>query len=300
MKIVSCEVIQDLIPLYVEDMLSEESKMLVESHLNECEECREYMNELQTTSILPPDTDTRPLEKIQKNLQKKKWLTIVFSALVTLLIGSLIVIFMTAPEYLPYSEDVVAISETEEGFVLADFNEDVAGYKFDSYPTEDGTGKIYHLTAWGTTWQDLTNAEGVTPVVLNPNGERVASVYYYLTDGTADELIYGEEQHPSGGVVTLPRLSLAYLTGIVILALIVCLVIMWLVRSNRFQLEQMARIILMPISYLLAQFMVMGLGTTTYSFVRDLSAILLVAILLYGVLTIGLKGFKNYLFSKEQ
>lgn len=300
MKTVSCEVIQDLIPLYIEDMLSEESKKLVESHLDECEECREYMNELQTTSVLPPDTDTRPLEKIQKTLQKKKWLMITFSTLMTLLIGSLVVIFMTAPEYLPYSEDVVAIRETEEGIVLSDFNEAVAGYAFDSYPTEDGTGRIYHLTAWGTTWQDLTHAEGVTPVVLNPNGDRVASVYYYQTDGTADQLIYGEEQHPSGGVVTLPRLSLAYLTGIAIIALIVCLVVIWFNRSNPFRFEWIIKITLIPISYLVAQFMVMGIDTTTYSFVRDLSAILLVAVLLYGVLTVVLNGFKGYLFSKEQ
>lgn len=43
---VTCEVIKDLIPLYVDDVLSEDSKALVEEHLNMCEKCAEYCKEL--------------------------------------------------------------------------------------------------------------------------------------------------------------------------------------------------------------------------------------------------------------
>ena len=37
-----CEIIRDLIPLYLDDVCSEESKKLVEDHLSECKECRKY------------------------------------------------------------------------------------------------------------------------------------------------------------------------------------------------------------------------------------------------------------------
>lgn len=287
MKKVSCNVIQDLIPLYVEDMLSEDSKKLVERHLDECEECKEYVHELQMIESLPIETDTKPLKNIKKVLRKKKWQAIVVSILSTLLIGTLTVIFMTAPEYLPHSEEVVTVSEADNGLVLAEFNEEVAGYDLDSYTAESGTESVFHLTTWTTNWHDLTNPEEVAPIVLNPNGEQVESVYYYLTNGSADQLIYGEDQYPGGGVITLPRLTLNYLTAVALIVFFVCAGIMFIVRSNKTYLERMNIIIFLPLSYLLAQLLVTGLDTTTYSLVRDFTAILLVAIILYGVFWIG-------------
>jgi len=37
-----CEVIRDLLPLYVDGVASEESRALIEEHLKTCEGCREY------------------------------------------------------------------------------------------------------------------------------------------------------------------------------------------------------------------------------------------------------------------
>ena len=62
---------------------------------------------------------------------------------------------------------------------------------------------------------------------------------------------------------------------------------MFVVRSNKIHLERMNKIIFLPLSYLLAQLLVTGWDATTYSAVRDFTAILLVSILLYGVFWIG-------------
>lgn len=43
-----CEIIRDLIPLYLDKVCSEDSRKLVEEHLEECSECRKYMKELET------------------------------------------------------------------------------------------------------------------------------------------------------------------------------------------------------------------------------------------------------------
>lgn len=43
---VSCEVIKDLIPLYLEDLLSEESRKFVEEHLDECPEQKAYVEKM--------------------------------------------------------------------------------------------------------------------------------------------------------------------------------------------------------------------------------------------------------------
>lgn len=54
MKKISCDVIKDLLPLYKDDVCSEKSKDLIEEHLPECEDCREYLDAL--SSELPPVT----------------------------------------------------------------------------------------------------------------------------------------------------------------------------------------------------------------------------------------------------
>ena len=43
-----CEIIRDLIPLYLDKVCSEDSRKLVEEHFAECSECRKYMKELET------------------------------------------------------------------------------------------------------------------------------------------------------------------------------------------------------------------------------------------------------------
>lgn len=46
MSRIPCNVNKDLLPLYVDDVCSEESKDLVEEHLSECEECQNYYDAL--------------------------------------------------------------------------------------------------------------------------------------------------------------------------------------------------------------------------------------------------------------
>ncbi len=46
-----CEIIRDLLPLYVDDICSEKSRLLVDEHLAECTECTDLLNRLRKTEI---------------------------------------------------------------------------------------------------------------------------------------------------------------------------------------------------------------------------------------------------------
>ena len=46
-----CEIIRDLLPLYVDDICSEKSRELVEEHLQECAECSDLLSKLKKTEI---------------------------------------------------------------------------------------------------------------------------------------------------------------------------------------------------------------------------------------------------------
>lgn len=41
---ISCSIVRDLITLYTDDVLSNQSKLAVQKHLKNCEECRKYYN----------------------------------------------------------------------------------------------------------------------------------------------------------------------------------------------------------------------------------------------------------------
>lgn len=295
MNLVSCDVVQDLVPLYAEDMLSEDSRKLVETHLDECSECKKTLDDLQLMNSLPIETDTKPLKKIEKTIKKKKWYAIIIAVLITVLIGTLTVFFITSPKYLPHADNIVTINEGENELIIVDFNEAVAGYDIQSYQSKNNQGTTYHLTTWTTTWHELTDAGKNSPIVLNPNGELVESLYYYQTNGAADTLIYGDNQHANGGIITLPKLSLNYIFILTSIVLLIGLVVMFIVRSNKLYFERILKITILPLAYLIAQIIVTGLNATTYFSARDFTVILLVAILLYGLILAGLEFIKRYL-----
>ena len=37
---INCEIIKDLLPLYVDKLVSEETKNIVEEHIEECDNCK--------------------------------------------------------------------------------------------------------------------------------------------------------------------------------------------------------------------------------------------------------------------
>ena len=43
---ISCNIIRDLLPLYLDQVCSEESKDMIENHLTECENCRDVIRRL--------------------------------------------------------------------------------------------------------------------------------------------------------------------------------------------------------------------------------------------------------------
>ncbi len=67
-----CEIIQDLIPTYCEGVCSEETKILVEAHIQECAACRQEVEAYQEieTMDLPTIDEKKPFKKIIKAIRK--------------------------------------------------------------------------------------------------------------------------------------------------------------------------------------------------------------------------------------
>ena len=296
---ISCNVIRDILPLYVENMASQDTRDLVEEHIASCENCKKRLEEMRTFEEPPVDTDIAPLRNIQNTLRRKKLQTIIFSVMVTLVFAVVTIAYLTTPAYLSYNENAVSIIEKDDGTVLLNFSEEVSGFDVNQYPAADNSGYVYDITTWETIWHQKISRNNLENTVLNPNGETVASIYYYNTDGSENTLIYGDPI-TDGSVMTLPRLVLSYYVLFAIGFLLICGIGLVIFRKNEKIRNGLEKIILLPISYLFAHFLIKGLHSATYLAGRDFYVILLVTISLYFALLAGRNILKKLSIKKPK
>lgn len=91
MKRIDCEVIRDLLPLYVEDMASEASRRLVEDHLEECVDCRRELEEMRAGDAeKKPVYSAEPLRELRRKLHRHTAVAVSVTVFVMICIGLLI------------------------------------------------------------------------------------------------------------------------------------------------------------------------------------------------------------------
>ena len=278
-----CNVIKDLLPLYAEGIASQESRALVEEHLAVCEGCLGELRGMREDHALPADTDASPLKAISRKLRIGRIRVATLAALVTLLATVLAVVYMTAPHYLPYSQDRLAFAREADGRVIAVFGEDVTGYDLWRSSGPDTAEAYYSITVWNSLWDRLL---GKRPgdAVLNPDLSEVNAVYYYTADDSDDRLVYGTDLLPTGGMKTLPRLALSYYLLMAGAAAIMLGVALLLTRRWERVKGILGKIVPIPIAYIISHFLIMGAKSATYSILRDFAGILLTMIPVYLIL----------------
>ena len=87
-KQISCGVIRDLLPSYVEQLTDSETKELVEQHLADCEECRKVVENMKNNEKMSPviqGEEKAELDFLKKNKKRTRlivWCSIVAAVLV--------------------------------------------------------------------------------------------------------------------------------------------------------------------------------------------------------------------------
>lgn len=86
-----CQVMQDLLPLYVEETCSEQSRVLVEEHTAQCEGCRKLLQAMQTPleAELCPETGKAPSKNALKKVRQRSWRSVLAAALAVALVVAL-------------------------------------------------------------------------------------------------------------------------------------------------------------------------------------------------------------------
>ena len=72
-----CSVIQDLMPSYVDEICSQDSRDMVEEHMAECEQCKARLEKIKNIQIVAGDASKKQvdyLKKIHNSILRKEWL----------------------------------------------------------------------------------------------------------------------------------------------------------------------------------------------------------------------------------
>jgi Predicted integral membrane protein len=93
-----CDVIKDLLPLYIEKLTSESSNELVEEHIKNCENCKELLLNLSEDTIIEDKTielnkKVELSDNIIKRIRKHMYEKIILSILIALVLGIIIGVF---------------------------------------------------------------------------------------------------------------------------------------------------------------------------------------------------------------
>lgn len=115
-----CSIVRDILPLYIEDMVSDDTALFVEEHLKNCSECQKELAKLKATAeieimsketVLVHQEEAAPLKTLKRKLWRKQIITIVLSFLAAaVFIGG--VVFVLFSWGVPISSDNIKL-ETE-------------------------------------------------------------------------------------------------------------------------------------------------------------------------------------------
>ena len=325
-----CSIVQDLLPLYAEDMLREGTKEYVDGHLAQCEACRAELAALKV-DVTPAPVSAQPLRDLKRQLRRKKLTAVLLAVALALTLATAGFAYLTAPQYLPYDETKWMITRSPralaDGSIMSDGLTDlsgiesisvnlltpVSGTKVTSTQDPDSGKTVYFITAWRTpldTWcgtfdvsdtgdhaQREANAlQGALGKVESArtlftlDATNCTAIYYSPNNGQDDVLLCGSRD---GGVISLPRLALGCYV-LLSLALLIPLSIAFFLCRRKKAGKALGHLALIPACYLTGHLLVKGFATTSYQMQRDFSLIVLTAALLYAAALLG----RRFLYQK--
>lgn len=92
MSKISCEMIRDLFPSYIDGLTSEASNRAVEEHVANCEECRKLLSSMKSgeEAFAPEEPEKKEIDYLKKN-RRRTVMIVLFSILGVLALGVLVV-----------------------------------------------------------------------------------------------------------------------------------------------------------------------------------------------------------------
>ena len=179
MEKISCSVVKDLLPLYADGVLTEDSSKLVKNHLNSCPACKVQYEKMKDISspvkMKTASKEKAVIKRIRNKINLKRWLGICVTALLVIAIalGAFYGV-VHKQSYLTYADTGLYVENNE----LRTNKPYYCYYGFDS--PEEGTLFIYMTTTYYESHSKNKNVIIVDDFsfALDTDNPDVKQVYY--------------------------------------------------------------------------------------------------------------------------
>lgn len=264
----NCNIVKDLLPLYKENLLSDESKKFVEDHLKSCSECENLLKD----QIEIESKNTKPLDFVEKRIKKESRY---FTLAVVALLGSIfifIISYLNAPRHFEYEKGLYRVYRGDDIYTV-EFSDKVSG--IDYTDTEDA---IY-LDGYSTKYDEIFNKDRPRKS-LTFHKDNLKMVLYQNHEKMPNMIIGSGEVRQT----LLPRLFLGFYARLSIIGFLGMVLIMFSLekfRKKSISLPIKTLLIGAPLSLFLGIISIKGFNTATYYPVTDFKYILLSSLGIY-------------------
>lgn len=149
---ISCNIIRDLLPLYAEEMVSEDSKNLIDEHLCGCDSCTKALRELLKKPSVPVEMNVEPLNKVRRMIRRRRILSVMIAVMTLLTVASYLITFLFAPFQLTAGQALDDFYVREDGAVVIDYSSAVMGRM--RFGTQDNRFFLQYSTRYDM-WKGL-------------------------------------------------------------------------------------------------------------------------------------------------
>lgn len=203
----TCDLIQDLLPLYLDGVCSKGSKIAVEQHLSECASCKENyaaMCEADEIIIMPTNAEREyqkaaSFQSVKKKLRRKQILIVAASIVLLAVIAFTVIGVLKSSVNIVKYDDNISVSMVDDSLVGRLNGSRVTCMTIKRTTViVDGQEKNYlFYCVSDTKWDDFTtNKEVFSEYVLCPadkGADQIDAVYYFTGDYTDIENMSKEE-----------------------------------------------------------------------------------------------------------
>lgn len=107
-----CEIIRDLLPLYCDELCSQESRQEIETHLGQCKACQGYLEEMRGESVPAPsapdaEVEAKVLRGVKRKFSRRRRRSILIAVAVMLVFSVALVGAADVERPVPYTDGLV-------------------------------------------------------------------------------------------------------------------------------------------------------------------------------------------------
>lgn len=197
----SCNIIRDLLPLYMDEVCSEDSKEIIEEHLNHCSDCQSYyhcMTEEAEALTVPYDANQEYQKASSLRAVKRKVLhkQIFITFIVLVLLISVMFAGMQGLKHaskVVMFQDNIAVSMVDGSLVGRLYGSEHTNVKIKRVSMLENGKQVDYLLYMlqDTKWNDMITSDNVfSEYVLCPkekSADEIDFVYYYTGEYTGLE-----------------------------------------------------------------------------------------------------------------